>query len=87
MGGARARLRGPRAVLPRLVIASWAARQFQAEISGMLEFPYWMDTGLGLRTVVLALCLGVVCTGVACLVPALKASAIIVCNIELKCQC
>jgi hypothetical protein len=57
-----------------LVVANWSVRQFEAETSAMLEFPYWMDTSVGLRTVVLALGLGVVCTGVACLVPALKAS-------------
>ena len=57
-----------------LVAANWSAGRFEAETSGMLEFPYWMDIGIGLRTALLALGLAVVCTGVACLAPALRAS-------------
>ena len=55
-----------------LFVANWAAHQFQTVISGQL--PYWMDMGLGLRSVLLALALGVFSAGVASLVPALKAT-------------
>ena len=55
-----------------LFVANWAAHQVQTVISG--EFPYWIDMGLGLRSVLLALGLAVFCAGVASLVPALKAT-------------
>ena len=55
-----------------LLAANWTAHQVQTLLSGML--PYWMDMGLGLRSVLLALGLGVFCAVVASVVPALKAT-------------
>ena len=55
-----------------LFVAHWSARQFEALLD--VEFPYWMDMGLTLRSVLLALGLAVICAGVASIVPALKAT-------------
>jgi len=55
-----------------LLAANWTAHQFQTLLSPLL--PYWMDVGLGFRSVLLALGLGVSCAVVASMVPALKAT-------------
>ena len=55
-----------------LFVANWSAHQVQTLLGG--QFPYWMDLGLGLPTVLLALGLAVFCAGVASVVPALKAT-------------
>ena len=55
-----------------LLVANWSAHQVQTLIGGLL--PYWMDVSLGLRSVLLALCLAVFCAVVASVVPALKAT-------------
>ena len=56
-----------------LLAANWVAHQFRTLLVGEL-LPYWVDFGLGLRSVLLALGLGVFCAVVASLVPALKAT-------------
>ena len=57
-----------------LLVANWGANQVQTLASAAGEFPYWMDMGLSLRTVLLALGLAAFCAVIATVVPALKAT-------------